>query len=357
MRPSLWSAAALAAALTLTVTPAQAAPAGTERVSTGTGGVQLTAASSGGTVSADGRYAVFLSADPTGGYDTRVYVKDLRTGTLTQVPEDMLYTTHAVLSANGRRVAYSNGNRYPKPYVYDRVTGETQQLWPAQLPDTASYELGEAAAISADGRQVAYTIGNRAGDQYARVLYVRDLATGTDEQISPLPPEGMITGASLSADGRTVAYGLLVRTGQGAVVQLYVKDRGTGETRRVDTGTSAGLVQLSADGSRVLFNSRAEDGTSATYVRDLRTDRVQRIADGVADAADSTLRHVLLTEDDGLVLLDRRTGERHTVGPAGATALPGAVTRHGRAVVFSSTADDLVPGDTNGVSDVFLTVR
>jgi hypothetical protein len=45
------------------------------------------------------------------------------------------------------------------------------------------------------------------------------------------------------------------------------------------------------------------------------------------------------------------------VGPAdaaaAATAVPGAVTAHGRRVVFSSAAANLVPDDTNGVSDVF----
>jgi hypothetical protein len=30
------------------------------------------------------------------------------------------------------------------------------------------------------------------------------------------------------------------------------------------------------------------------------------------------------------------------------------VTRNGRAVVLASTAEDLVPGDTNGVADVFV---
>lgn len=342
--------AALAAALALTVTPAHAAPAGTVRVSTDGGGVQLTSTSYGGTAGGGGRYVLFASADPTGGYDTRLFVKDLRTGSLTRVPEDMLYTTGPMLSANGRRIAYSDGDRYPKPYVYDRASGETRQLWPAQPPDGARYELGVAAAISADGGQVAYTIGNRNGDQYARVLYVRDLAAGTDERISPLPPEGMITGASLSADGRTVAYGLR----NGSQTALYVRDRDSGATARVDTGTDATLVQLSADGRRVLFNSLSADGTSAAYIRDLRTGRVRAAGAGTAEAADASLRHVVLAGDTGLVLLDSRTGARRTVAPPGSTAVPGAVTRDGRSVVFTSAADDLVPGDTNGVPDVFL---
>ncbi|WP_427919811.1 hypothetical protein [Streptomyces sp. cg40] len=354
MRRRLLLGAALAGALPLTVGPAQAAPAGTARVSTDGGGVQLPSASYGGTVGADGRHVLFATADPTGGYNTSLHVKDLRTGALTQVPEDLQYTTHPMLSANGRRVAYSNGDRYPKPYVYDRATGETRQLWPAQPPDTAFYELGEAAAISADGRQVAYTIGNRHGDQYARVLYVRDLAAGTDDQISPVPPEGMITGASLSADGRTVAYGVLVRTDRATTVHVYAEDRASGVTTRIDTGGATGLVQISADGRRVLFNSTSEDGTSGVYVRDLRTGRVRSIAAGSADAADFSLRYVVLAEDTGLVLLDSGTGTRHTVAPPGSTAVPGSVTRHGRAVVFTSDAGDLVPGDTNGTSDVFV---
>ena len=49
--------------------------------------------------------------------------------------------------------------------------------------------------------------------------------------------------------------------------------------------------------------------------------------------------------------------ERHrsvSTDTADARAGHGAVTAKGRAVVFSSGATDLVPGDTNGVPDVFV---
>ncbi|MFE7234358.1 TolB family protein [Streptomyces sp. NPDC057596] len=346
--------AASAAGLLLALGPAAVAatpPPRVERISTATDGSELTAASGGGVISGDGRCAVFSSADPEGGIDTRLYLKDLRTGRLTQVPEDLVYTTGPMLSGDGRYVAYSNGNRYPKPYVYDRVTGRTELLWPEEPQDT-SYELGTAAAISSDGRHVAYTLGNRHGDDYARVLHVRDLGTGTDRQISPLPAEGMILNAWLSADGRTVAYSVAARTGQGTEGRIHVvRD---GHESDIGSGFSATLVRLSDDGRSALFNAMAADLTTTAYFQDLRTGRVRQAAGTAAVAADGSLRHVLLSGDGGLDLLALPSGRRHPVAPAGATALPRAVDRAGHAVVFSSPAADLVPYDTNGVPDVFV---
>lgn len=334
-----------------------------QRISTAADGTQLPSASFDAVISAGGRYAAFTSADPTGGDNRRLYVKDLRTGTLTQVPEDMLYTRNPVISADGRRIAYNNGNRHPHPYVYDRTTGETQRLWPAQPPDSGFHELGTVGAISADGRHVAYTIGNRHGDEYARVLYVRDLVTGTDEQITALPPEGMILDVRLSADGRTVAHSVMVRTGtaSGDVVRVYVKDRKTGTTHRVDPAPDArsGLAQLSADGRRVILTATpvtpSGPGTPQPYVHDLRTGRTEPAGPegSTAVAADPAGRHVLLARDGALTLLDLRTGTHRPVTTTG-DARSGAVARHGRTVVFTSTADDLVDDDTNGVADVFL---
>ncbi|WP_128435115.1 hypothetical protein [Streptomyces cyaneus] len=341
--------------LALTATTASGVPHAprVERLSTATDGTQLPVASSGATVSADGRYTAFTSADPTGGYNSRVYVKDLRTGTLTQVPEDLQYTGGAMTSADGRRVAYTNGNRYGKPYVYDRVTGETVQLWPAQ-PPYGFYELGHAEAISADGRQVAYSIGSRHGLQ---ALYVRDLVTGIDEQIA-LPADGQIWEAAIGRHGRTVAYAVFARTAQGVTHRVYVKDRDSGETRLLADGpalSAPSLLPLVVDGRRVLYNARSADGTPQPYVHDLRTARTEPIGTpgDTAAAADATGRHVLLSRDGALTLLDSRTGRQRAVTATG-TAMPGAITRNGRSVVFSSTADDLVPDDTNGASDVFI---
>jgi Tol biopolymer transport system component len=354
MRRILWGAA-LATTLALTVTPAHAAPDRTERVSTGTDGTQLATASGDGSVSADGRYAVYGTLGPadgcSAGFSTCVFVTDLRTGTRIQVPGTGPETYGITISADGSHIGYTTGTyHFFKATVYDRASGELQQLWPANPPTDTWYERSDITGFSADGDHVAYTIGNRNGNSGSRHLLVRDLATGADEVIDPVDHLGFVTGGQLSADGRFVAYGL--RNGPDSA--LYVEDRASGVTTRVDTGTSASLVQISADGRRVLFNSLSDDGTWGAYIRDLRTGRVRSVAAGTAEAADASLRYVLLAEDAGLVLLDSRTGARHTVAPPGSTAVPGSVARHGRSVVFTSTADDLVPNDTNGVSDVFV---
>ncbi|MEV0736457.1 hypothetical protein AB0I51_10880 [Streptomyces sp. NPDC050549] len=347
--------AALVGALTLTVTPAHAAPRLIVRVSTGAHGAQLATASRGGTVSADGRYAVYGTLGPADGcsadFSTCVFVTDLRSGARQQIPGTGTETSGMTISADGRRVGYTTGTyHFFKANVYDRATGGLQQLWPANPPTDTSYERSDLVGFSADGRQVSYTIGNRNGSNGVRHLLVRDLSTGTEELIDPVDHPGNVTGGQLSADGRFVAYGIQA----GSDSALYVKDRRTGATTRVDTGAPAGLVQLSADGHRVLFNALSDGGTWQARVRDLRTGQVRPLGAATAEAADASLRYVVLAEDTGLVLLDSRTGARTTVAPPGSTVVPGSVTRHGRAVVFASTADDLVRDDTNGVSDVFV---
>ncbi|CAM5338098.1 hypothetical protein GCM10010329_36890 [Streptomyces spiroverticillatus] len=60
------------------------------------------------------------------------------------------------------------------------------------------------------------------------------------------------------------------------------------------------------------------------------------------------------TGGPSLVLRDLQTGTDETVTDQPATARADAVSAGGRDVVFQSAADGLVPGDTDGVSDVFV---
>ncbi|MFE7858389.1 TolB family protein [Streptomyces sp. NPDC057403] len=336
--------------------------AGVERVDTGSDGGQFGTYVYGGPISASGRFAAFTATGPAPDCPASgavcVYLKDLRTGALIRVPDTQYYASGPLLGADAKIVAYSSGNRFTKPYVYDRVTGTTRQLWPAD--GGGRYELGTAQAVSADGRYVAYTVGNRTPPAYESELYVRDLATGTDTRVLAPPLEGQLTNVMLSADGRTLAYGMLVPGGSDRTGRVYVEDLGSGVTVRADTddyGDSA-LAALSADGRRVLLGSRSyPDGVDSARLVDLASGHVRRLGpDGVRPAAaDPAVRHVLLTDGtDALSLLDVRTGARRTVTTSAALAVPGSVSRGGRAVEFRSEAPDLVPGDTNGVADVFV---
>ncbi|MER6126349.1 hypothetical protein ABT173_27760 [Streptomyces sp. NPDC001795] len=131
-------------------------------------------------------------------------------------------------------------------------------------------------------------------------------------------------------------------------------------TRADGASTAAGVTP---NGRFVAFRSSATNlvpegithpGTFA-YVRDLRTGRVQHLPGAAARAVGPDGRRLLYADpQSALHLHDLRTGADRVVADASdaASALAGAVSDSG--AVFSSAAADLVSGDTDGVSDVFV---
>jgi Tol biopolymer transport system component len=148
----------------------------------------------------------------------------------------------------------------------------------------------------------------------------------------------------------------------------------------------------SSDGRYIAFSSSASDlvaednnGTGDVFVFDRRTSRLERVSsreDGasangpsrsptlsasgqfIAFASEAT---ELVAEDNNdasdIFLVDRITGvrERVSVGLDGSEAngpsRSPAISADGRFVTFTSEASNLVPGDQNGNSDVFLVDR
>lgn len=328
---------------TLSAAEAEAGPRAprTERVSTAGDGAQLDGRSLDAGISADGRYVAFATKAERLRCHQQTYtclvLKDRVTGALTPIPNggDSSWGT-PLLSRDGRRVGHTAGTKSPAPMVYDRETGRNVNV------GAPGHGTGLLRAVSADGDTVAYTSGDRF--RPAQNLRVRDLVTGADELVGG---DSWFGPASLSADG-----GLLAYTTRGADgVDLFVRDRGTGATTQLDRGLGdAGFVQLAGNGRTALFAAGGR-----TYAYDLRKGAAREVADRPAEAASPDARHAVLAEGaDGtaLTVLDVRTGRRTPVGPGAVT--PGSVTAGGRAVAFTSAATDLVPGDTNGSTDIFL---
>jgi Tol biopolymer transport system component len=336
--------------LALTAPTAAAATPGVERVSTAADGTQADGPSNDAALSADGRHVAFVSTAPSFGcarFTPCLLVKDGTTGEVTKIDLGSGHTYGSpVLSADGSRVGFSAGTRFTAPYLYDRATGRSERLWPKDPP--GSNELGRVQSLSPDGTHVAYTLGNRHGPAGSRLLYVRDTATGTDELISPAE-EGPKGGASVSGDGERVAYSVRVES-EDDPSDVFVKDRATGERIQVDTGLGAAfLVRITADGRRVLL-----DAESGLYVHDLRTGESRRVAEGRPFSATADGRYAVVAGEDGIRVRDLRTGRRGAALPADAQVGSDILAAKGRAVAFSSAASHLVPGDTNGESDVFV---
>lgn len=147
------------------------------------------------------------------------------------------------------------------------------------------------------------------------------------------PANGPSGTPAVSADGRFVAFAATAanlvpqdRNGHG---DIFVRDTWTGLTSLVSGGDGAAYdaPAISADGRLVAYLTEASD-------------LVPGDLNGLPD----------------VVVTDRRTGRSTGVSTGGDRESSGApsISADGRFVVFRSAATNLVPGDTNGVDDVFV---
>ena len=209
--------------------------------------------------------------------------------------------------------------------------------------------------------------------------------------------------SAISGDGRFVAFRSFANNlvpGDTNLVccDVFVHDRQTGVTERVSVasngtqsnGQGEGDIAISADGRFVAFGSEATslvpgdtNGRPDVFVRDRQTGTTERVsvasngtqangygapplaisADGRFVAFRSFATNLVPGDTNGLddvFVHDRQTGmtERVNVASDGAQANAGggsgSISADGRFVAFTSFATNLVPGDTNAVGDVFV---
>jgi len=290
-----------------------AAPAGAfgvERVSVATDGTEADASSTTSAISGDGRHVAFVSAASN------------------LVPGD----------TNGQLDVF----------VHDRATGETQRV---SVGEGGVEAQGQSTtpALSADGRHVAFAspAGNLVtGDDNGRFdVFVVDRDEGTIERVS-LASDGSQGAAdsvapSISADGRFVAFAsaaALVPEDVNDTFDVYVRDRASMTTTRVSVGAGGAegdnlslAPRISADGRIVVFHSFASN-----------------LVAGDTNNAPDVFAH------------DRASGAtvRASVSSSGAQgnqqSVGSSVSGDGRFVGFASDASNLVAGDVNGRTDVFV---
>ena len=206
-------------------------------------------------------------------------------------------------------------------------------------------------AVSADGRYAAFqsTASNLViGDLNGHMpdIFVRDLLTPTTLIVSVDSAGGSADlgsiAPSISADGRYIAFESdatnLVPGDTNGVRDIFVHDMQTGATTRMSVDSNGAqangasfFATISADGRYVAFESDATN-----------------LAPGDRNGARDVFVH------------DRQTGatvraSTNTAGSGGnaASSWP-AISADGRYVAFMSDATNLVAGDTNGMSDVFV---
>jgi Tol biopolymer transport system component len=265
---------------------------------------------------------------------------------------------YCAISADGRFVAFSSGasnmvsgdtNGFFDVFVRDRLNGTTECASVTPAGVTGNFG-SDVPAISSDGRFVLFfsAASNLVpGDTNAHYdTFVRDRQTGTTElvSVSTNGAQGDQSSASgsISADGRFAAFDSdatnLVAGDTNGHTDVFVRDRQNGTTECISFSSSGVLGNLASSGPSI-----SADGRFVAF---------QSLADNLV--AGDTNGHA------DVFVRDRQSGttERVSVDSAGAQSIgdcsSASISADGRFVAFLSAASNLVPGDTNGTSDVFI---
>ncbi len=233
----------------------------------------------------------------------------------------------AVFDSLARDLVDSDTNDYQDVFLHDRETGTT-------IAVTNGRGTSYASDISADGRYVlfdSYASSLVPGDtNQSRDVFVFDRDTDSIERLTD-GNNGSYAGG-MSDDGRwVVLYSFatnLVPDDTNGYRDAFLFDRDTDTLTRLTAGNGAALTpSISGDGLWVSFYSGASNLVP--------NDR-------------NKVRDVFLYD------VATATTTRLTNGNAASYAASKALSGDGRYLTFWSDASNLLPGDTNGRSDVFV---
>lgn len=330
------------------------------------------------------------------------------------------HSSYPSISADGRYVAFESTATEFHPrdrnssvdiFVHDRVLATTTRVSVSSSGEEAN-RGSEQASISGNGRYVAFHSNSTnlvPGDNNGHLdVFVRDLKNGTTIRVPELPGDaeanGSSTDATISFEGRYVAFYSyarnLVPNDNNGWPDVFVTDLVTGKTTCASLSMSGTVgnghslfPRISGNGRFVSFTSESTDlvpndtnDTWDVFLRDLWlgvTTRESVDSNGLQGNEHSTLSTV---SHDGRVIAFRSGADNFApLGQyfwadqlfvrdrlLGTTTLftkgiDGQVGNHysyepvvsgnGTTIVFSSTATNLVLGDTNGSEDVFIYER
>lgn len=323
-------------------------------------------------ISSDGRTVVFNTLSPLVPEDRNgapdVYVRDVEEGTtklVSATPEGVSgagASTGGSLSTNGRLVAFTSTaedlslgdtNQQPDVFVRDLVAGTTVRVSATERGEEAAAPSG-GALISDDGSAVAFwsTAALVAADTNGMTdAYVHDLVTGTIELVS-VGDAGMIgDGASfptsLSANARFVTIATraqnLVSNDTNGSADVVMRDRTADTTIRVSladngaepngdsgmaptvvgmTGSPAPTAEVSDDGRYVVFTSTASnltaqdpDESSDVFLRDVESGQTTLVSEPAPGQASDGWSDSPAISGDGSMLA-YRDSERDPFSPS-----------------------------------------
>ena len=354
--------------------------ASTERVSVSSAGVEGNGYTGPAALSSDGRYVVFQSSatnlvsNDTNGVDD-IFVRDRVLGTTSRINlgsggvQANATSSNPTLSRDGRYIAYESAatnlvstanNGLYHVFRYDMLSGTTTHV-SKSTSGTQGNGSSMLPAISNDGRFISFTSHATnlvTGDTNARPdVFRRDVTSNITLRVNVTNggAQGNNTevnennaSSDISGDGRYILFrsnaSNLVTGDTNGTHDLFIRDATSNTTQRVSLTTSgaqangmSNMGAISADGRYVAFSSTASNLVSGdtniaedVFVRDRTLNTTTRISVSSSGAQTPT-------------------------GALGSTSP--SISDNGRFVAFTSYAANLVSGDTNNVSDIFVRDR
>ena len=342
-----------------------------ERVSVASDGTEANSFSGRAFISGDGRIVTFESSasnlvpnDNAGRQD--MFFHDRATGQTTRISvgfdgqEANGNSKGSKISSDGRYVAFESEasnlvpgdtNGFNDLFLYDRQLGTVQRVSLDSTGGQAKSASSYAYLNAAGSLLTFFSFANLTPDDTDPTttappadIYLRDLTTGEMTLIS-VGAQGKGNRSSycpsISDDGRFIAYQSdatnLVPDDTNGLGDIFVYDRTARTTVRVsvDNNGRQGLgyssdAKISGDGRFVAITTFSalvpEDtnGVEDIYVYDLLNKRTERVS----------------------VRSDGAQGNKRSYDAR--------ISRDGRYISFDSDASNLVEGDTNGVTDIFV---
>jgi len=343
------------------------------RISTDSNGAEaIGGASTAAVFSPDGSKVTFSStatnlvAGDTNG-QSDIFVKVLATGAVTRISTDSSgaqatggASSVSVFSPDGSKIMFSSSasnlvagdtNGSSDVFIKDLATGAVTRV-STDSSGAQAAGFSQSGLFSPDGSKIVFTssAGNLvAGDSNVQTdIFVKDLATGAVTRVSTDSSGAQATAFSstpvFSPDGTKIAFvgnaTNLVAGDTNGAADIFVKDLVTGATTRVSTDSSGaqatGIASngpaFSPDGSKILFASGATNLVAGdtnnqfdVFMKDLVSGATSRwsIAGNGAEGAGGGSQTPIFSPDGSMIM-------------------------------FTSSANNLVAGDTNGQSDIFV---
>lgn len=355
----------------------------TVRISQMPDGTTGSASSGYASVSADGMRVAFESGSPFVPGDTGfadVFVRDISANTTVRASvalgggQPNGASGSAKMSGDGRFVAFlslatnlipndANGGHFNTgidAFVRDLVANTTELAHVSSAGVQGNSSIHFDIDISHDGRFVGFAswASNLVpGDTNFRDVFVRDRTLGTTERVS-VDSGGVagnddsgVGGVAMSFDGRFIVFPSLASNfapgDTNNFTDIFVRDRLLGITERASV--AAGGVQGGAPGIpwNTLDQAISGDGRFVSF----GSEAPGLVPFDLNNQFDMFIRDRLL-DTTQIASLNSAGVPGNNSGGGNAQFTP-----DGNWIVFESASTDLVPGDTNGLLDVYLLER